>query len=163
MRNATCTTIAPTGTLSIIAGCSSGVEPVFAYVFIRNVMDNTEMIEVNPILRETLEKRGLYSDELMRKIAAQGTLQPTSTRSPRTSRTSLSAPMTSSPTYHVKMQAAFQRHTDNAVSKTVNFTHDATIEDVPGGLYAGLPARAARASPSTGTAAGTARSSTSAR
>ena len=62
LRNATVTTIAPTGTLSIIAGCSSGVEPVFAYVFIRNVMDGTEMIEVNPVLKEILEARGLYSD-----------------------------------------------------------------------------------------------------
>ena len=74
LRNATITTIAPTGTLSIIAGCSSGVEPIFAYVFIRNVMDNTELAEVNPILKEELINRGLYSDELMREIAEQGTL-----------------------------------------------------------------------------------------
>ena len=129
VRNATCTTIAPTGTLSIIAGCSSGVEPVFAYVFIRNVMDNTEMIEVNPILRETLEKRGLYSDGLMRKIAAQGTLQHID-EIPQDIKDVFVCSHDISPTYHVKMQAAFQRHTDNAVSKTVNFTHDATIEDV---------------------------------
>ncbi|MCQ4951038.1 ribonucleotide-diphosphate reductase subunit alpha, partial [Bittarella massiliensis] len=62
-RNGTVTTIAPTGTLSIIAGCSSGVEPVFAYFFIRNVMDGTELIEVNPVLKQLLEERGLYSDE----------------------------------------------------------------------------------------------------
>ena len=74
LRNATVTTIAPTGTLSIIAGVSSGVEPVFAYAFIRNVMDNTEMVEVNPILKDTLIKRGLYSEELMKKIASEGTL-----------------------------------------------------------------------------------------
>lgn len=72
LRNATITTIAPTGTLSIIAGCSSGVEPVFAYVFIRNVMDGTEMIEVNPVLREILEERGLYTDELMKKLPRKG-------------------------------------------------------------------------------------------
>ena len=67
LRNATVTTIAPTGTLSIIAGCSSGVEPVFAYVYIRNIMDGTEMLEVNPILREKLQERGLYSDDLMQQ------------------------------------------------------------------------------------------------
>ncbi|MBC8570599.1 vitamin B12-dependent ribonucleotide reductase [Zongyangia hominis] len=129
LRNATCTTIAPTGTLSIIAGCSSGVEPVFAYVFIRNVMDNTEMIEVNPILRETLEKRGLYSDELMRKIAKEGTLAHID-EIPEDIKKVFVCSHDISPTYHVKMQAAFQRHTDNAVSKTVNFTHDATTLDV---------------------------------
>ena len=73
-RNGTISTIAPTGTLSIIAGCSSGVEPVFGYVFIRNIMDGTEMIEVNPILKEELTKRGLYSDGLMKRIAAEGTV-----------------------------------------------------------------------------------------
>ena len=66
-RNATVTTIAPTGTLSLLASCSSGVEPIFGYVYIRNIMDGTEMIEVNPILREVLEERGLYSDELMKR------------------------------------------------------------------------------------------------
>lgn len=74
-RNATVTTIAPTGTLSLLASCSSGVEPIFGYVYIRNIMDGTEMIEVNPILREVLEERGLYSDELMKKIAKQGSLE----------------------------------------------------------------------------------------
>ncbi len=74
MRNGTITTIAPTGTLSIIANCSSGVEPVFGYVYIRNIMDGTEMIEVNPILKAELEKRGLYSDELMKRIAKEGTV-----------------------------------------------------------------------------------------
>ena len=73
-RNGTVTTIAPTGTLSLLAGCSSGVEPVFGYVYIRNIMDGTEMIEVNPILKEVLEERGLYSDELMKTIAKQGSL-----------------------------------------------------------------------------------------
>ena len=68
------TTIAPTGTLSIIGGCSSGVEPVFGYVFIRNIMDGTEMIEVNPILKAELERRGLYSDALMKRIAKEGTV-----------------------------------------------------------------------------------------
>ena len=74
LRNGTVTTIAPTGTLSMIGGCSSGVEPVFAYVYIRNIMDGTEMLEVNPVLREKLQERGLYSDALMRKIAKEGTI-----------------------------------------------------------------------------------------
>lgn len=129
VRNATVTTIAPTGTLSIIAGVSSGVEPVFAYAFIRNVMDNTEMVEVNPILRDTLEKRGVYSEELMRKIAAEGTLAHIE-EIPEDIRRVFVCSHDVSPEYHVKMQAGFQRHTDNAVSKTVNFVNSATIDDV---------------------------------
>lgn len=129
LRNATVTTIAPTGTLSIIAGCSSGVEPVFAYVFIRNVMDGTEMIEVNPVLKEILEARGLYSDGLMKKIAAEGSLQHIE-EIPADIRRVFVCSHDVSPLYHTKMQAAFQQFTDNAVSKTVNFKHDATIEDV---------------------------------
>lgn len=129
VRNATITTIAPTGTLSIIAGCSSGVEPVFAYVFIRNIMDNTEMIEVNPVLRKVLEERGLYSDDLMRRIAREGTLQHIDEIPPDIRRVFVCS-HDISPLYHVKMQAAFQKYTDNAVSKTVNFPHDATVEEV---------------------------------
>ncbi len=129
VRNATVTTIAPTGTLSIIAGVSSGVEPVFAFAFIRNVMDNTEMVEVNPILRDTLEKRGLYSEELMRKIASEGTLAHIP-EIPEEIRRVFVCSHDVSPEYHVKMQAAFQRHTDNAVSKTVNFVKTASVGDV---------------------------------
>lgn len=129
LRNATCTTIAPTGTLSLLASCSSGVEPVFAYVFIRNVMDNTELIEVNPILKETLIRRGLYSEELMRKIAAQGSLQHIP-EIPEDIRRVFVCAHDVSPTYHIRMQAAFQQHTDNAVSKTVNFQNSATRQDV---------------------------------
>ncbi|MBC8535396.1 vitamin B12-dependent ribonucleotide reductase [Feifania hominis] len=129
MRNATVTTIAPTGTLSIIAGCSSGVEPVFAYVFIRNVMDGTELIEVNPILKEVLIARGLYSDELMKKIASEGCLSHVEEIPDDIKRIFVSAHEVS-PEYHIRMQAAFQEHTDNAVSKTVNFGNSATREDV---------------------------------
>lgn len=129
MRNATVTTIAPTGTLSIIAGCSSGVEPVFAYVFIRNVMDGTEMVEVNPVLRRVLEERGLYSEELMREIAQAGSLAHVEAI-PEDIRRVFVCAHDISPEYHIQMQAAFQRRTDNAVSKTVNFAHDATIADV---------------------------------
>lgn len=129
LRNATVTTIAPTGTLSIIAGVSSGVEPVFAYAFIRNVMDNTEMVEVNPILKDTLIKRGLYSEELMKKIASEGTLAHIA-ELPEDIRRVFVCSHDISPKYHITMQAAFQRQTDNAVSKTVNFQNSATIEDV---------------------------------
>lgn len=128
-RNGTVTTIAPTGTLSLLAGCSSGVEPVFGYVYIRNIMDGTEMIEVNPILREALEERGLYSDELMKTIAAQGSLSHISEIPEDIRRVFVSAHEVS-PEYHIRMQAAFQSYTDNAVSKTVNFNHDATREEV---------------------------------
>lgn len=129
MRNGTVTTIAPTGTISIIAGCSSGVEPVFAFAFIRNVMDNTEMLEVNPILKQALQRRGLYSEELMRKIVAEGTLAHIPEIPEEMKRVFVCA-HDISPKAHVRMQAAFQRHTDNAVSKTVNFTQNATLQDV---------------------------------
>ncbi|MEM1486292.1 vitamin B12-dependent ribonucleotide reductase [Oscillospiraceae bacterium PP1C4] len=129
LRNATITTIAPTGTLSIIAGCSSGVEPVFAYVFIRNIMDGTEMIEVNPVLKELLEERGLFSQGLMKKIAEQGTLAHIE-EIPEDIKRVFVCSHDVSPLYHIKMQAAFQKYTDNAVSKTVNFSHNATVEDV---------------------------------
>lgn len=129
LRNATITTIAPTGTLSIIADCSSGVEPVFAYVYIRNVMDGTQMIEVNPVLKDILTARGLYSEALMKQIAAAGTLAHID-EIPADMKRNFVCSHDVSPLYHVKMQAAFQQYTDNAVSKTVNFSHDATVEDV---------------------------------
>jgi ribonucleoside-diphosphate reductase alpha chain len=129
VRNATITTIAPTGTLSIIGNCSSGVEPVFAYVFIRNVMDGTELIEVNPVLKELLEERGLYSEELMKRIAKEGTLAHIE-ELPEDIRRVFVCAHDIEPEYHIRMQAAFQKHTDNAVSKTVNFSHDATRDEV---------------------------------
>ena len=129
MRNATVTTIAPTGTLSIIGGCSSGVEPVFAYAFIRNIMDGTEMIEVNPVLTAKLKELGLYSDSLLRKIAAEGTVAHCE-EIPEEVRRIFVCSHDIKPVDHIKMQAAFQRHTDNAVSKTVNFPKEATRNEV---------------------------------
>jgi len=129
IRNATTTTIAPTGTLSIIAGVSSGIEPIFALSYIRNVMDNDELIEVNPIFKEVAMNQGFYSDDLMRKIAKKGTIQGI----PEIPKKVQEVFVTShdiSPEWHVKMQAAFQKYTDNAVSKTVNLRHDATLDDV---------------------------------
>ena len=128
-RNGTITTIAPTGTLSIIGGCSSGVEPIFGYVFVRNIMDGTEMIEVNPILKAELEKRGLYSEELMKRIAKEGTVAHIEELPEDLRRVFVSA-HDISPEYHIRMQAAFQKGTDNAVSKTVNFSKDATRDEV---------------------------------
>ncbi len=129
LRNATVTTIAPTGTISMIAGCASGIEPIFAYAYIRNVMDNTQMVEVNPVLVEVLKERGLYSEALMRRVAQEGTLAHIQ-EIPQDIRQVFVSAHDVSPLYHVRMQAAFQRHTDNAVSKTVNFSHDATREEV---------------------------------
>lgn len=129
VRNATVTTIAPTGTLSIIGGCSSGVEPVFAYVYVRNVMDGTEFIEANPILIEKLRAAGIYSEALMKKIAAEGSLAHCA-EIPEEIRKIFVCAHDVSPEYHVRMQAAFQRHTDNAVSKTVNFPSTATRDDI---------------------------------
>ena len=129
LRNATVTTIAPTGTLSIIAGVSSGVEPVFAYAYYRNVMDNTHLIETNQILRDKLTELGLYSDELTRQIIEHGSLAHVEGIPEAVKRVFVCAHDVS-PIWHVKMQAAFQQFTDNAVSKTVNFPNSATREEV---------------------------------
>ena len=129
VRNATVTTIAPTGTLSIIAGVSSGVEPVFAFAYIRNIMDGTHFIETNAILKERLERSGLLSDELMSRIAKEGTLAHIPGLPEEIKRVFVCAHDVS-PIWHIRMQAAFQDHTDNAVSKTVNFVSSATREDV---------------------------------
>jgi ribonucleoside-diphosphate reductase alpha chain len=129
LRNATVTTIAPTGTLSIIAGVSSGVEPVFGYVYIRNVMDGTEMLEVNPVLKSELERRALYSEALMKRIAAGGHIADIDELPEDIRRVFVSAHDVS-PEWHIRMQAAFQAHTDNAVSKTVNFPNGATRDEV---------------------------------
>ena len=129
LRNATTTTIAPTGTLSLIAGVSSGIEPIFAISYIRNVMDNNELIEVNPVFRDTAITGNFYSDDLMRKIAKVGTVKDLKEVPEKVQEVFVTAHDVL-PEWHVKMQAAFQRHTDNAVSKTVNLSHDATTDDV---------------------------------
>lgn len=129
IRNATTTTIAPTGTISIIAGTSSGIEPVFAIAMTRNVMDNTELVEVNPVFKEVAIERGFYSEELMREIARRGSLKDIKGIPEDVKRVFVIA-HDIDPEWHVKMQAAFQKHVDNAVSKTVNFRNEATVEDV---------------------------------
>jgi ribonucleoside-diphosphate reductase alpha chain len=129
VRNASCTTIAPTGTLSIIAGCSSGIEPLFALSYKRHILDGDEFIEVNPYFEEVAKREGFYSEELMRKLAEGVSLQDIEEVPEPIKRVFVTAHEIT-PEWHVKMQAAFQRHTHNAVSKTVNFPREATPEDV---------------------------------
>jgi len=129
VRNATVTTIAPTGTISIISGCSSGLEPLFALAFTRNVMEGTELIEANPIFEEYARERGFDSPEIMKEVAKKGSLHDVEGIPDDISRVFVTA-HDISPEWHIKMQAAFQKYTDNAVSKTVNFPQEATIEDV---------------------------------
>lgn len=129
IRNATVTTIAPTGTISIIANSSSGVEPLFAVSYVRQVMDKNILVEVNPIFEKIARERGFYSKELMERIAEHGTVQDL-TEIPESVRDVFVTAHDITPEIHIAMQAAFQRHTDNAVSKTVNFSADAKVEDV---------------------------------
>ncbi|OIP98263.1 ribonucleoside-diphosphate reductase, adenosylcobalamin-dependent [Candidatus Wirthbacteria bacterium CG2_30_54_11] len=129
LRNATLTTIAPTGTISVIADASSGIEPLFAVSYIRNVMDNTELLEVNKYFEEMAKDEGFFSDDLMRRIARQGHLVGIEDV-PQRLRTVFVTAHEISPEWHIRMQAVFQKHIDNAVSKTVNFSHDATTEDI---------------------------------
>ncbi|MEM1544002.1 MAG: vitamin B12-dependent ribonucleotide reductase, partial [Candidatus Bathyarchaeia archaeon] len=128
MRNATVTSIAPTGTISIIAGTSSGIEPLFAVAFVRNVM-GTQLFEVNSVFEQIAKERGFYSTELISKIARTGSVQGLSEVPPDVKRIFVTA-LEIAPEWHVRMQAAFQKYTDNAVSKTVNLPHEATIDDV---------------------------------
>lgn len=128
IRNATTTTIAPTGSISIIANSSSGIEPIFAISYQRNVMDST-LIEVHPLFAEIAQKRGFYSQELIEKIAQHASIQEI-TEIPEDVRKIFVTAHDVSPEWHIKTQAAFQKHVDNAVSKTVNLAHQATLEDV---------------------------------
>lgn len=129
LRNATTTCIAPTGTISMIAGASGGVEPLFGLVFSRLIMDGTEMLEVNPIFKDYMLSHNLYSDNLMAQIAKDGSLSHVEGVPNEIKRIFVTAHDVA-PYWHVKMQAAFQLHVDNAVSKTVNFVESATREDI---------------------------------
>ena len=128
-RNATVTTIAPTGTLSIIGGCSSGVEPLFALCFTRNILDGERLVEVNPYFESALKEAGLGTPELMEQVVEKGSIQSLDAL-PAAMRKVFVTAMDIDPVWHLRMQAAFQRHTDNAVSKTVNLPHSATEQDI---------------------------------
>ncbi len=128
MRNSAPTTIAPTGTISIIAGASSGIEPLFALGYVRNVMDNTRLVEGNPYFEAVARREGFYSEQLIEDIARTGTLEGLGV--PQWVKGVFRTSHDISPEWHVRMQGAAQAHTDNAVSKTINFPHTATVEDV---------------------------------
>ena len=129
IRNSTTTCIAPTGTISMIASASGGVEPLFGLVFLRRIMDGTELPEVNPIFEKYAKSHGFYSQDLMKQIANDGTIAHIEGLSDEVKQIFATAHDVS-PEYHVLMQAAFQLHTDNAVSKTVNFVESASREDI---------------------------------
>ncbi|MBI2980028.1 MAG: vitamin B12-dependent ribonucleotide reductase [Chloroflexi bacterium] len=129
VRNATRTTIAPTGTLSIIANCSGGIEPLFALSYIHNILDGAHMVEVHPYFEEVAKKEGFYSDELMQRLAEGAHLSDMDDVPDKIKRVFVTAHEIN-PEWHVRMQAAFQKSTNNAVSKTVNFAYEATREDI---------------------------------
>jgi ribonucleoside-diphosphate reductase alpha chain len=129
IRNSTVTTVAPTGTISIIGGCSGGIEPIFAVAFVRNVMEGTRLLETQPTFEQIARERGFYSRELMLEIAKTGSIQEMEAV-PEDVRRVFVTSLDIDPEWHVRMQAAFQKYVDNAVSKTVNLPPDATVEDV---------------------------------
>jgi ribonucleoside-diphosphate reductase alpha chain len=128
-RNATVTTVAPTGTISIIAGCSSGIEPVFAISFMRNVLNGARLFETNPLFEETAKQRGFYSAELLEEIARTGSVKKAKGVPDDVKRLFVTA-LDIAPVWHIRMQAAFQKSTDNAVSKTVNLPNESKDDAV---------------------------------
>ena len=130
IRNATRTTIAPTGTISIIANCSSGVEPLFAISFVKNVMDNVKLFETNDVFEKIAKEKGFYSKKLIEKIADEGGATSHLDEVPEEMKKLFAVAHDVAPEWHIKMQAAFQKYTNNAVSKTVNFPNKATEEDI---------------------------------
>ena len=130
LRNATRTTIAPTGTISIIAGTSSGIEPHFALSYVRNVMDNDQLVEANPLFEAVARKEAFFSRELMEEMAEKGGLEHVHTPIPNWVRRLFVTAHDIAPEWHARLQAAFQKYIDNAVSKTINFREDATTKDI---------------------------------
>jgi ribonucleoside-diphosphate reductase alpha chain len=129
LRNATVNTVAPTGTISIICGCSSGIEPLFALSYVRNVLAGAKLFEMHALFAGELRRRGLYTKELMAEIGKSGSIQEL-IEIPEDLRKLFVISFDVSADQHLKVQAAFQKHTDNSVSKTINLPPDASIEDV---------------------------------
>jgi len=129
LRNATVNTVAPTGTISIVAGCSSGIEPLFALSYVRNVLSGTKLFETHPLFEQELRQRGIYSKELMARVGKMGSIQSLE-EIPTDLRNIFITSFDVTPEQHLKIQAAFQKYTDNSVSKTINLPSDATIEDI---------------------------------
>jgi len=129
IRNASITCIAPTGTISIIADCSSGIEPVYSLVFLRQVLDGKKLLQVDPVFKRITEQRGIYSKKLERQIARIGSIQKMF-EIPSDIRRIFRGAYDIKPQWHIRMQAAFQQHCDAAVSKTINFTEKATVSAV---------------------------------
>lgn len=129
MRNACTTTVAPTGTISIIANCSGGIEPLFSVAFFRNVLNGKKLIEVNDEFKRVAKDEGFYSEALMERVAKEGTLK-NCPEVPEKWKKIFVCAHDIQPEWHVKIQAAFQKHCDAAISKTINFSHDAPVEDV---------------------------------
>ena len=129
IRNATLTTIAPTGTISMIADTSSGIEPQFSLAYVKNVMDGEKLIYVNKYLQKALEEKGIYNKKLLEEILTRGSLACIEDI-PEELQKVFQTAHDISPEWHIRMQAAFQKYTDNAVSKTINFPNSATVEDI---------------------------------
>lgn len=129
LRNATVNTIAPTGTISIIAGCSSGIEPLFAVSFVRNVLSGTKLFEVNPLFEEAAKNKGIYKQDILGEIARKGSVQAVKGIPAELKRIFVTA-FDVQPVQHLKVQAAFQKYTDNAVSKTINLPESSSVDDV---------------------------------
>lgn len=128
-RNATTTTIAPTGTISIIAGCSSGIEPLYAVSFAREVLDNMKLFEINPVFKKIAVSKGFYNKELLSEISKSESIQHISSI-PQDIKNLFVTAFDIPPVWHIKVQAIFQRFTDNAVSKTINMPNTATVNDI---------------------------------
>jgi ribonucleoside-diphosphate reductase alpha chain len=128
MRNSTVTTIAPTGTLSIIAGCSSGIEPLFAIAFMRHVLEGRRLFEINPEFESLAKREGIYSAKLLDRTVRSGSLQKAAV--PKRFKQLFITAADIAPEWHVRMQSVFQKHVDNAVSKTINFSRTAKLSEV---------------------------------
>ncbi|MBS3052567.1 MAG: adenosylcobalamin-dependent ribonucleoside-diphosphate reductase [Candidatus Aenigmarchaeota archaeon] len=131
MRNSTITTIAPTSNLSIISGCSHSIEPLFSITYVRNVVSSlgTNLIETNPLFEKVAKERGFYSEKLMQEVLSKGSIHDIK-EIPEDVRRVFTTSHDITPEWHIRVQAAFQKYTDNAVSKTINFSHEATMQDI---------------------------------